>query len=1000
MKFLNLHCAILLCCCSMVVHAAPVEHHGQYVIVRPNSSSVRIVRLQVVSDEIVRVQATSAECLPEKAQSLMIVNQKAKPNYEVNQDGNFVYVKTAKLTTVVDQSTGVVSFYDIRGKKILGETQNGKCFWPYRVPDREIGVDSVRVTETQRNGLSWQLSFEPSDDALYGLGQHQSEELNMRGKNEDLFQYNTKVSVPFVISPKGYGILWDSYSYCRFGQSEDYLQLNRAFCLYDKNGIEGGLTATYTDKDGRTLVRQEDSIYYEYDMPAKQRLLDDGGIQNLPENFNLDGATVVYEGFIEPRSSSLISQFILYYAGYIKVYINGELVVPERWRTAWNPNTYKFVANVPEGEKTPLRIEWRPDGAVSYCGLRVAKPRLNEERKQLTIWSEMAQDMDYYFIAGASMDEVISGYRLLTGRAPIYPKWVLGYWQSRERFKTQKEVMGTLNEFRRQHLPIDNIVQDWNYWEEDQWGSHQFESSRYPDPQQMIDSIHQMHGRFMISVWPKFYCNTDNYKQLDAKGWMYHQAVADSIRDWVGPGYIGSFYDAYDPDARKLFWHQMDENLYSGLALKKDGGKIDAWWMDASEPNVRDCTPMWYRKVLCGPTALGTSTEYFNAYALVNAQAIYEGQRNSWKVNSKLLNSQIPEPRVFLLTRSGFAGLQRYSTATWSGDIGTRWEDMRAQMTAGMNYSLSGLPFWGMDIGGFCVENRYVKAQNFFDKTGRENDDLREWRELQTRWLQFGTFVPLFRVHGQWPLREPWNIAPKGHPAYQSFVYYDRLRYRLMPYLYSMAGWVHLKDYTMMRALAMDFGDDDCVLDIKDQWMFGPSLMACPVSEYKARNRSVYFPKGRGWYDLYTGKMVIGPGDSAPVRRLVADAPYDRIPVFVPEGSIIPFGPEMEWSDEKPAELIHLFVYGGRDAQFTLYEDEGTNYNYEKGQYATIDIRFDEVTKTVTFGKRKGSFPEMLQQRRFSIVFIDKDHPHPLNLDNSKGHVVTYKGKQITVDVQ
>ena len=198
MKFLNLHCAILLCCCSMVVHAAPVEHQGQYVIVRPNSSSARIVRLQVVSDEIVRVQATSAECLPEKAQSLMIVNQKAKPNYEVNQDGNFVYVKTAKLTTVVDQSTGVVSFYDIRGKKILGETQNGKCFWPYSVPDREIGVDSVRVTETQRNGLSWQLSFEPSDDALYGLGQHQSEELNMHGKNEDLFQYNTKVSVPFV----------------------------------------------------------------------------------------------------------------------------------------------------------------------------------------------------------------------------------------------------------------------------------------------------------------------------------------------------------------------------------------------------------------------------------------------------------------------------------------------------------------------------------------------------------------------------------------------------------------------------------------------------------------------------------------------------------------------------------------------------------------------------------------------------------------------------------
>lgn len=1001
MKFLNLHCAILLFC-SMAVHANPVEQQGQYVIVRPDTGSARFVRLQVVSDDIIRVQATSAECLPDKAPSLMIVNQKVRPVYEVSQEGNSVRVKTAKLTTVVDKKTGVVTFYDARGEKILGEAQHGKHFWPYTVPAREMGVDSAKVTEKQRNGLSWQLSFEPSDDAIYGLGQHQSEELNMRGKNEDLFQYNTKVTVPFVISPKGYGILWDSYSYCRFGQPEDYLQLNRAFRLYDKNGDECGLTATYTDKDGRTLVRQEDSIYFEYDLPANQRLTDGGGIQNLPKNFSLDGATVVYEGFLEPLSSSLISQFILYYAGYIKVYVNGELVVPERWRTAWNPNAYKFTADVTPGEKTPIRIEWQPDGGVSYCGLRVAKPRHEEERRQLTIWSEMSQDMDYYFIAGATMDEVISGYRRLTGHAPVYPKWVLGYWQSRERYKTQKEIVGTLNEFRRLHLPIDNIVQDWNYWVEDQWGSHQFEPSRYPAPQQMIDSVHQMHGRFMISVWPKFYCNTDNYKQLDAKGWMYRQAVADSIRDWVGPGYLGSFYDAYDPDARKMFWHQMDENLYSGLAMKKGGGKIDAWWMDASEPNVRDCTPMWYRKALCGPTALGTSTEYFNAYALVNAQAIYEGQRNSWKqiVDSKLSDSQISEPRVFLLTRSGFAGLQRYSTATWSGDIGTRWEDMRAQMTAGMNYSLSGLPFWGMDIGGFCVEKRYVKAQSLFDRTGRENDDLCEWRELQTRWLQFGAFVPLFRVHGQWPLREPWNIAPEEHPAYQSFVFYDRLRYRLMPYLYSMAGWVHLKDYTMMRAMVMDFGNDDCVLDIKDQWMFGPSLLACPVSEYKARSRSVYFPKGRGWYDLYTGKMVIESTDVASGRRFVADAPYDRIPVFVPEGSIIPFGPEIEWCDEKPAELIHLFVYGGRDAQFTLYEDEGTNYNYEKGQYSTINIRYDEATKTISFDIREGSFPGMLQQRRFNIVYIDKNHPHPLFLDNPEGYVVTYKGKPITVDIQ
>ena len=280
---------------------------------------------------------------------------------------------------------------------------------------------------------------------------------------------------------------------------------------------------------------------------------------------------------------------------------------------------------------------------------------------------------------------------------------MLGFWQSRERYKTSQEIEETLGEFRKRHIPIDNIVQDWNYWPEDQWGSHQFEASRYPNPQAMLDSVHQMHGRFMISVWPKFYVNTDNYKKLDAKGWMYTQAVKDDIHDWVGPGYVAGFYDAYAEGARKMFWQQMDDALYTGLALKNGGSKlstlnsklsslIDAWWMDASEPNVRDCTPMWYRKALCGPTALGTSTEYFNAYSTVNADAIYNGQRNTWK---KIKNAA--EPRVFLLTRSGFAGEQRYSTATWSGDIGTRWEDMRAQMTAGLNYSMSGIPFWGMD---------------------------------------------------------------------------------------------------------------------------------------------------------------------------------------------------------------------------------------------------------------------------------------------------------------
>ena len=1011
----KLFCMMSAMMATGMLMAADVKTNGNYVTICPDNGQAKVIRLEVMNDNIIRVRATSKEALPEKPASLMIVPQKApaKGSYSVSEEGETVVVKARNVKAVVSKATGEVTFFDAAGKQLLKEAKDGKKFWDFTVPERELGMKTgYTVPEEQKHGLSWQMKFDsPDDEAFYGLGQHQSEEFNMKGKNEDLFQYNTKVSIPFVLSNKNYGLLWDSYSYCRFGNPNDYLQLNRAFRLYDKQGNKGHLTGTYIDRAGKKLVRNEDSIYYEYGTPEKSAIAlktDNGGIKNFPKGFQLGGANVVYEGFIEPKCCDggrcnckgncqckglkELYQFILYYSGYIKVYIDGKEVVPERWRTSWNPNAYKFEVTMEKKKRVQLRIEWQPDGGEAYCGLRVAEPRSDEERGKLSVWSEMAKDMDYYFIAGENLDQVVSGYRTLTGKASLYPKWVLGFWQSRERYKTQDEIEGTLAEFRKRHIPIDNIVQDWNYWPEDQWGSHKFEASRYSNPQQMLDNVHQMHGRFMISVWPKFYVNTDNYKELDAKGWMYIQSPTDDIHDWVGPGYTNGFYDAYDAGARKMFWRQMDDNLYSGLSTTK--GKwsmvngqystVDAWWMDASEPNVRDCTPMWYRKALSGPTALGTSTEYFNAYSTVNADAIYNGQRSVWKGKAN-------EPRVFLLTRSGFAGEQRFSTATWSGDIGTRWEDMRAQMTAGLNYSISGVPFWGMDQGGFCVENRYVAAQQLFDRTGQENEDLKEWRELQTRWNQFGTFIPLFRSHGQWPLREIWNIAPDNHPAYKSFVYYDRLRYRLMPYLYSMAGWAHFKDYTLMRPLVMDFNGDKEVENIGNQWMFGPALMACPVGYYKARNRSVYFPEQCGWYNLYTNEYIKGG------QRLVVDAPYEQIPVFVREGAIIPFGPEMEWSDEKPAELINLYVYAGQNGQFQLYEDEGTNYNYEKGKYATIDITYDDAAKTVSFSARKGQFPGMLKNRQFNVVLISKDSAKPLNLENPEGKLVNYTGKAVSI---
>lgn len=919
----------------------------------PQENGVQKVRLKVMGEKLIRVSATADKKFADP-QSLIIVPQEGKTPFEVTENDSLATLTTAALKVEVNRNSGLVKFMDKEGKTILQEDELGKTFTPIEVEGKKAYSvrDVFKTTE---------------DEGLYGLGQHQADEFNYKGKNEELFQYNTKVSVPFVVSSRNYGILWDSYSLCRFGNPNDYEQLGKVFKLYDKEGKAGALTGTYVpaDKNQETLVRREDSIYFEH-LDRNAHL---NKVVNAPDNFVFFDSHVTYEGEIEPEESGLY-RFILYYAGYTKVYIDNKEVVPERWRTAWNPNSYKFAVNLEAGKRVPIKIDWLPDGWVSYCGLRAYKPVDEVEQNKISWWGEMQDQLDYYFVYGDNMDDVISGYRTLTGKAQVMPKWAMGFWQSRERYKTQEEIVSTLKEFRDRQIPIDNIVQDWSYWPEDAWGSHDFDAARFPDPKAMVDSIHAMHGRVMISVWPKFYASTEHYKQFDRNGWMYQQAIKDSIKDWIGPGYIGSFYDAYSPEARKLFWKQMQEKLYP-LG-------IDAWWMDASEPNVRDCTDLQYRKDLCGPTALGPSAQYFNAYALMNAEAIYDGQR-----------SVDPDKRVFLLTRSGFAGLQRYSTATWSGDIATRWEDMKAQISAGLNFAISGIPYWTMDIGGFCVENRYVAGQDEFDKTGRENADNKEWRELNTRWFQFGAFCPLYRAHGQYPLREVWNIAPQGHPCYNSILYYTKLRYAMMPYIYSLAGMTHFNDYTIMRPLVMDFTADTQVYNISDQYMFGPALMVCPVYIYGAREREVYFPEGN-WYDFYTGKLYTGG------QKTVVPAPYERMPLFVRAGSILPYGPEMQYSDEKKAEKIDLYVFKGADGQFTLYEDEGVNYNYEKGKYAMIPMQYDQQSGTLTIGDRQGEFDGMLKERTFNVVVVDPVHPQGYAVA-PQGQVVKYNGTKVSV---
>lgn len=885
------------------------------------------VRLMVAAPEIIRVSAVPAGEDFSDRESLCALPIQDSTRYEAEQTDFGWTISTDKLSVRVEKSDGKVSFFDKEGNLLTGE--DTRSF--------------ERKTVGPENGWTVRQTFHsPDDEAFYGLGQHQADEWNYKSKNEELFQYNTKISIPFIVSSRHYGILWDSYSFCRWGDPRDYADIGEVFTLYDKYGEAGALTGTYTPAQGSPLVRRETALNQEY--LIEPDLLK---VKGAPE-FKFGGSKVLFEGSIEPKESGKY-HFSLYYAGYMKVYLDGVEVMPEIWRTAWNPNSRKFEATLTAGKRVPLRIEWIPDGDVSYCALKALSPVSEEEQGKMSWWGEMQQQLDYYFIygEGETLDGVLKGYRHLTGKAPIMPAWAMGYWQSRERYSSQEQILGTLKEFRDKHIPVDNIVQDWQYWEADQWGSHEFESSRYPDPKAMIDSVHALGGRFMISVWPKFYAGTGHFKEFDDRGWMYRQSIRDSVEDWLG--YRQSFYDAYSKGARKLFWDQMEEHLF-GLG-------VDSWWMDASEPNVHDCTNMDYRKALCGPTALGSSTEYFNAYALMNAQAVYEGQRGSGS-----------DKRVFLLTRSGFAGLQRYSTASWSGDIGTRWEDMKAQISAGLNFAMSGIPYWTQDVGGFSVESRYYGAQNEFDATGVENADLKEWRELNTRWHQMGMFNPLYRAHGQYPLREPWNIAPEGHKAYDAITECIRMRYSLLPYIYSLNARVHFDDYTIMRPLALNWPSDPTAREISDQFMFGDAIMVCPVYEYGARSREIYLPEG-GWYDLNDGFRYMEGGAS-----FNADAPYEHIPLYARAGQIIPTGRPVEYSAQEQDGALTVHVFGGKDADFTLYEDDGLTYRYEKGEYSTIPMQWDESSRTLTIGQREGKFPGMKESRQVCVKFISPGH--------------------------
>jgi alpha-D-xyloside xylohydrolase len=933
--------------------AAGFEKTTTGVVVMPEQGAVKEVRLEVMSDNIIHVVKLD-QAGKTLTPSMMTVAAPCACNFSVSKGARGVTLKAGRISASVSLKDGAVRFFDAKGKAFLN--QASESLTPVEVG----GKSFLAIKEGFNHGTR---------DAYYGLGQHQNHQMNLNGEDVLLAQHNMDVAVPFVVSDKNYGVLWDNNAISRFGDAKPYGAMGRDLKLADADGKEGGLTARYYVGGKLVLTRHETDIAYQY-------------LKDVAENWpkelgalkTLKDVKVVWDATLASDKPG-VHKMQLYASDYARLDIDGKQVM-DVWRQGWNPWYHNFEVKFAKGVPVKLHLEWKPSGGM--IAMTHNDPLPEGERHSLTFSSEIAEGINYYVINAENMDRVIAGYRKLTGQAPMMPKWAYGFWQSRQRYETQQQLLDTVKEYRQRGWPLDNIVQDWFYWPQDGWGSHDFDKARFPDPKGMVDEVHKNHARIMLSVWGKFYDTTDNYKELAAKGHMWTKNVENGDLDWVGPGYKNSHYDPYTQEARDIYYRQMKTKLV-------DLG-FDAWWMDNSEPDVLSNSRMEDFKKLIGPTAYGAGEVTFNSYSLMHTKALIDG-----------LNRDQPDTRQFILSRSGFAGIQRNAVAVWSGDTVSRWNNLYDQISAGVSFSMSGIPNWTHDIGGYAQETRYqfgdVGSAQENRKTGASSidpADQKEWQELNLRWFQFGAFSPLFRSHGEVVKRELYNLFPEGSELRESSIGYLKLRYRLMPYIYSAASEIYHDSGTVMRGLVMDFPNDPQVRDIKDQYLFGHELLVAPVTAYGVRERSVYLPKGASWYDFQTGALHQGG------KTVTLKAPLTQIPLLVKAGAILPLGPVTQYVDEHTDAPLTLNVYTGADGKFSLYEDDGLTKGYERGEFSRIAISYNDKTGTVSIGERAGKYPGMVQKRQFRIHFIKPGVSSADSLDVAD-KVVAYEGKALSV---
>ena len=732
--------------------------------------TIGAMKLQICMDDIIHTVYAPSWPAAKHTDYMVVKTEWLATKWSLQSGEKDFTITTARLKISVNKRDGVITYSDLTGKVLL--TEGPKEMTPAVVNEEHTfhAEDVIKIYG--------------SEEAFYGLGQHQAGVWNYRGESVDLSQDNTNIAVPFFVSTNGYGVLWNNMSVSRF---------NNRFVHY------------------------------------------------------------------------------------------------------------------------------------------------------LYLSSQVADAIDYYFLYGPEFDHIIAGYRDLTGPAPMFGKWAYGYWQSKNKYVSQDQVLGIAQKYRDLKIPIDNIVQDWFWWT--RTGEFTF-NNNYPDPKSMIEQLHRQHFHFMISVWPFFDPGSATYEDMDAKGYF----IARTIESAFHPK-GAAVYDPSNPAARRYYWNLLDHALF------KIGA--DAWWMDTTEPETEGVQE---NVLLNHKVFVGNGARYANIYPLLTTMGVYQGQR-----------AETDEKRVFILSRSAFAGIQRYAVTAWSGDVLSDFLTYKRQIPAGLNFELSGIPYWTTDIGGFIL--------------GHPEDP--KYRELFVRWFQFGAFCPIFRVHGtRTPdQNELWSYGPDAESILTRF---DRLRYRLIPYIYSLAWKVTSEGYTLMRPLVMDFRADVKAQNIADEFLFGPALLVNPVTEQGATSRRVYLPNDK-WYDFWTGELQQGG------RDFEAAAPLSRLPLYVRAGSIIPMGPELQYAEAEPVDPIELRVYPGSDGDFLLYDDDGNTYNYENGAYATIPIHWNDSNRTLSIGDRKGSFPGMLRKRTFNIVLTGNGHGTGPEVTSYLDKVMQYEGKAMSV---